>query len=163
VQIERRCGKYKLGAFLLCVLVAFILCGSALAKDKPGSYPETGKVVGKGQNSHTKTNSVGGNGNVNVGSREFFSHSYKVETATRVLELDCQKHNMFKYKDCGGEDGMHIGDVIHLRIEKGWAYIALPDGKEDKQQVLNEEARAEVSGAAKPAEAAPAAQFAPAK
>ena len=122
-------------------------------------------MVGKGQNSHTYASSFGSapNGNVNMRSGELSSHSYKVETATRVIELDCLKKGMFKYKDCGGEDGMQVGDVIHLRIEKGWAYIPLPGGKEDKLQVLNEEAKPEASGAPKPAEAAPAAQPAPAK
>jgi hypothetical protein len=145
VQIEKRCSQRRPGAFLFCILTAFILCGSALAKDPPGSYPETGKVIDKGMNPHVNNFVRVANGSVSGTSTSStsFTHIYRVETAQRIFALDCLKYKAFKMKDCGGENGMQIGDVIHLRIEKGWAYVPLPGGKEDKLQILSDEAKPE--------------------
>ena len=127
----------------------FLLTASAAAKE-PKTYPESGKVIGIGQNEHTKSHPKTGNG-MGGGSYSVYSHTYKIETDTKIYELDCGKTPMFGTtgKECGGDKPMQIGDVIHFRVEKGTAHIALSNGSEQKLRILNEEAKPE----SKPADA----------
>jgi hypothetical protein len=86
------------------------------------------------------------------GSYSVYSHTYKIETDTKIYEMDCGKTPMFfgsTGKECGGDKPLQIGDVIHFRVEKGSAHIPLSDGSEQKLRILNEEAKPET----KPADA----------
>jgi len=131
--------------YLLSLLIfdLVVLSGAASAKE-PKTYPESGKVVGIGQNEHTKNHPKTGNG-MGGGSYSVYSHTYKIETDTKIYELDCGKTPMFGVtgKECGGDKPLQIGDVIRFRVEKGSAHIPLSDGSEQKLRVLNEEARPE--------------------
>jgi hypothetical protein len=139
---------FDLFARFIFALVVF----SAVATAKEAkAYPESGKVIGIGQNEHTKTHPKTGN-NTGGGSYSVYSHTYKIETDTRVYEMDCGKTPMFlgsTGKECGGDKPLQIGDVIHFRVEKGSAHISLSDGSEQKLRILNEEAKPD----AKPADA----------
>ena len=82
-----------------------------------------------------------------------YFHTYKVETDSRVYELDCEKRALVHNtgKECGGDQPLDIGSVLHFRIEKGDACIQLPDGKEQKLRVLSEDAKPEAKPGAAPA------------
>jgi hypothetical protein len=128
----------------------FVLPVAAAGKE-PKTYSESGKVIGIGQSEHTKTHPVTGN-NMGGGSYSVYSHTYKIETDTKIYEMDCGKTPMFfgsTGKECGGDKPLQIGDVIHFRVEKGSAHIPLSDGSEQKLRILNEEAKPET----KPADA----------
>jgi hypothetical protein len=138
---------YPLALFFFTL---FLLTASAAAKE-PKTYPESGKVIGIGQNEHTKSHPKTGNG-MGGGSYSVYSHTYKIETDTKIYELDCGKTPTFfgsTGQECGGDKPLQIGDVIHFRVEKGSAHIPLSDGSEQKLRVLDEEAKPE----AKPADA----------
>lgn len=138
-----------------CLIAPFIftlivLSGTGAAKE-PKTYPESGKVIGIGQTEHTKTHPKTGN-NMGGGSYSVYSHTYKIETDTKIYELDCGKTPMFlgsTGKACGGDKPLQIGDVIHFRVEKDSARIPLSDSSEQKLRILSEEAKPE----AKPADA----------
>jgi len=140
---KERCkpSLYLLAPFIFAVVA---LSGAAAAKEAK-TYPESGKVIGIGQNEHTKTHPKTGN-NTGGGSYSVYSHTYKIETDTKIYEMDCGKTPMFlgsTGKECGGDKPLQIGDVIHFRVEKGTSYIPLPDGSEQKLRILNEEAKPE--------------------
>jgi hypothetical protein len=133
----------------LCLLALFIftvaVLTGAVAEKEPKTYPETGKVIGIGQNEHTKNHPKTGN-NTGGGSYSVYSHTYKIETDTKIYELDCGKTPMFlgsTGQECGGDKPLQIGDVIHFRVEKGTAHIPLSNGSEQKLRILNEEAKPE--------------------
>jgi hypothetical protein len=138
---KRKASLYPLALFILTVAV---LSGAAFAKETK-TYPESGKVIGIGQNEHTKTHPVTGN-NMGGGSYSVYSHTYKIETETKIYEMDCGKTPMVfgsTGKECGGDKPLQIGDVIRFRVEKGTARIPLSDGSEQKLRVLSEEAKPE--------------------
>jgi hypothetical protein len=133
---KERCkpSHYLLALFILTVVV---LSAAAAAKE-PKAYPESGKVIGIGQKEHTTGN-----------SGRAYSHTYKIETGTKIYELDCGKTPLFfgTGEECGGDKPLQIGDVIHFRVEKGSARIPLSDGSEEKLRILNEEAKPETKSA----------------
>jgi hypothetical protein len=142
---KARC-KPSLDLLALFIFALVVFSAVAAAKEAK-TYPESGKLIGIGQNEHTKTHPKTGN-NMGGGSYSVYSHTYKIETDTRIYEVDCGKTPMFlgsTGKECGGDKG----DVIHFRVEKGSAHIQLSDGSEQKLRILNEEAKPD----AKPAEA----------
>ena len=146
---KERC-KPSLYLLALFIFTLVALSGAAAANETK-TYPESGKVIGIGQNEHTKTHPTTGN-NMGGGSYSVYSHTYKIETDTKIYEMDCGKTPMFlgsTGKECGGDKPLQIGDVIHFRVEKGSARIPLPDGSEQKLRILNEEAKPET----KPADA----------
>ena len=55
------------------------------------------------------------------GTYSAYSHTYKIETDTKIFELDCGKTAMFHStgEGCGGNKKLEIGDVIHFRIKQG--------------------------------------------
>lgn len=117
---------------------------SANAKHEPKTYSENGKVVATGLNEHTKSRHQWSDANGSShggGTYSAYSHTYRVETDTRIYELDCGKTAMFHStgKACGGDKGLHIGDEIHFRTENDSFYIPLPDGSEQKLRILNQE------------------------
>ncbi len=81
-----------------------------------------------------------------------YSHTYKIETDTKVFELDCDKTAMFHStgEGCGGDKKLEIGDVIHFRVEKESFYIPLADGSEQKLRILSQELKPESKPDAKP-------------
>jgi hypothetical protein len=146
---KERC-KPSLYLLALFIFTVFVLPVAAAGKE-PKTYSESGKVIGIGQSEHTKTHPVTGN-NMGGGSYSVYSHTYKIETDTKIYEMDCGKTPMFfgsTGKECGGDKPLQIGDVIHFRVEKGSAHIPLSDGSEQKLRILNEEAKPET----KPADA----------
>ena len=136
-------GKPSLSLLALSVFTLAML-SVAMAEKEPKTYPESGKVIGIGQSEHTKNHPQTGNG-MGGGSYSVYSHTYKIETDTKIYELDCGKTPMFGStgKECGGDKPMQIGDVIHFRVEKGTAHVALSNGSEQKLRILNEEAKPE--------------------
>ena len=144
-------NRSKPSLYLLGLFIFTVVLSAAAASKEPKAYPELGKVIGIGQNEHTKTHPRTGN-NTGGGSYSVYSHTYKIETDTKIYEMDCGKTPMFfgsTGQECGGDKPMQIGDVIHFRIEKGSARIPLSNGSEQKLRILNEEAKPE----AKPANA----------
>lgn len=139
-----------LRSLVVLVLAHTLLLGPAFAKKEPKTYPQEGKITGLGTN-----------------KREFgrgsyaFSHTYKVQTDTKIFELDCGKMPFLGHTggECGGEKKLQIGDVLHFRVEKGWAYIPVTgkgeDGKprdfEQKLRILSEDLKPD----AKPEETKP--------
>jgi hypothetical protein len=119
---------------VLTFLALILSIGTAFAKKPPKTYPEEGKVVGSGTGQHTSGGGLimGTPSSVNV--RTIYTRTYKIETATKVYELDCGKPPaMFSSNpgECGGEKKIQIGDVIHFRTEKGWAYLPLSETTHD--------------------------------
>ena len=137
---------------VLSVVLVGILAGIAFAKKEPNTYPEEGRVIGTGTTEHTRTNGsifgTGGTTNGSVSSRSKYTHTYKVQTATKVFELDCGKEAVFHSTgaEClSGGKPIQVGGVIHFRIEKDNAYLPLPDqngmqGEEEKLRILSAEA-----------------------
>lgn len=136
--------------------IAFVRCsdGNAAAKKEPKTYPEEGTVVGTGTTEHAHTSgsvfgAPGGMTNGSVSSRSTYSHTYKVQTATKIYELDCGKKAVFQgFHSTEPEclvDGkpIKVGDVIHFRINNDSAYIRQlnPDGtqSEEKLRILSED------------------------
>ena len=108
----------------------------ASAKDSDKTYPISGKVVGTGQDAAL----VHG---ANKTERTVHYHTYKVETESRIYELEFEKGAIFSStgKDLGGDQPLDIGSEVHIRIEKGKAYLQLPEGKEAKLRILSEDAK----------------------
>jgi hypothetical protein len=135
--------------FTLALFVLALVPMIAAAKSAEKTYPMTGKVVGMGQNQSQVRTAPGPNG----GSRTVYFHTYKVETESRIYDLDCEKaalvHNTGK--ECGGDQPLDIRSVLQFRIEKGEVYIQLPDAKEQKLRILSEDAKPEPKPADAPA------------
>lgn len=128
----------SLRAFALFGLAGILLIlsqASVSADKKPKSYPEAGKVTGRGTTAHTR-----GQGTV-------YSQTYKIETAKVIWLLDCGKLPFMSGTggECGGEKKIQIGDVLHFRIEKDYAYIAAPDlsgaagSEEEKLRIISQD------------------------
>src|SRR5262245_10539983 len=123
-------GRHKSTSVILGVFLLGILAGTAAAKKEPKSYPEEGKIIGIGTTEHTHVNGsvFGAPGTTTtgrIGSRSKYTYTYKVQTGTKILELDCGQEALFHStgKECGGEKPLKVGDVIHFRIEKASVYI----------------------------------------
>src|ERR1700686_1171686 len=108
---EERCNpSFYLPALFISTLI--VLSGAAAAKQTK-TYPESGKVIGIGQNEHTKSHPRTGN-NMGGGTYSVYSHTYKIETDTKIYEVDCGKTPMFlggTGHECGGDKPLQIGDV----------------------------------------------------
>jgi hypothetical protein len=138
---------------LLLTIALIVLPGTAVAKREPKTYTESGKVIATGLNQHNKSHPVSGGQNgvpaTGGGTYTVYSHTYKVETDTKIYELDCGKVPNFHTtgKGCGGEKEIELGDVIKFRIEKDSAYLPLPDGSEQKLRILSQELKPEAKAA----------------
>jgi len=149
---HHRTGHNLMQMLVLSVVLVGILAGIALAKKEPKTYPEEGRVIGTGTTEHTRTNGSifgsGGTTNGTVSSRSKYTHTYKVQTATKIFELDCGKEAVFHSTgaEClSGGKPIQVGDVIHFRMEKDSAYLPLPDqngaeGGEERLRILSAEA-----------------------
>ena len=129
------------------------LAGIAFAKNEPKTYSEEGRVIATGTTEHTRTNgsifgAPGGATNGSVSSRSKYTHTYKVQTATKIFEMDCGKEAVFHSTgaECfAGSKPIQVGDVLHFRIDKDYAYIPLLDpagtqSGEEKLRILSAEA-----------------------
>lgn len=117
---------------ILSALTIIALQGIASAKKQPKVYPVEGKVVA-------------------TGLYEFavrkFTHTYNVVSDTRLYVLNCEEEpGLFSSTgpECGGDKKIQIGDIIHFRIEKSWAYISIVESVTDhstfsKEQVSREQ------------------------
>lgn len=142
---------------ILSLFASCFLAGTAFAKKPPKTYPEEGKVIGTGTSGQATTAGLT-MGSATPLTRTKYTHTYKVETATSILVLDCGKLPFFGSTggDCGGDKKIKLGDVIHFRIEKEWAYIPVtqtvadnpydssstnshPEQDEQKLRILSEE------------------------
>jgi hypothetical protein len=137
----------------MSVVVMSILAGIAFATKEPKTYSEEGRVIGTGTKEHTRTDgsifgSPGGGTNGSVSSRSKYTHTYKVQTATKIFEMDCGKEAVFHSTgaEClAGSKPIQVGDVLHFRIDKDYAYIPLLDSTgtqtgEEKLRILSAEA-----------------------
>lgn len=136
---RRRIARNFIGVMILFILGLTSPAESAFAKKEPKSYPEEGKIVATGLNQYATVN-----------NQKKFTHIYTVETSTKAYVLDCDRRPVFASTgdECGGDKKLQIGDVIHFRLEKGWAYIPIAQTLspvepakqgEQKLRVLSEE------------------------
>lgn len=124
-------------ALLVLTLTHAVLSQPAFAKKEPKTYPEVGKVNGIG------TREAGGN------SGGHFTHTYKVETESKINELDCGKAPLFPGTggECGGDKKLKIGDDIRFRTQKQWVFLSVtqldhgPEAFEQKLRILSEEVK----------------------
>jgi hypothetical protein len=122
------------GTIALTFLALVFSLGTAWAKKPPKTYSEEGKVIGAGSGQHTAGGGLIMGTPSTVSVRTVYTRTYKVETATKVYELDCGKPPaMFSSNpgECGGDKKIQIGDVIHFRVDKGWAYIPIVETTHD--------------------------------
>jgi hypothetical protein len=151
-HLENR-GRHRprsagLPALVLLILALVVLPGPTLAKKPSKTYPEQGKVIATSVNHVPYRQTVGGaNGTTISVHRIRITRTYKVVTDNRIYQLDCGKTPpIFSStpEECGGDKKIRIGDVIHFRLEKGWAYIPVVETVTDsstyvKQSVSTEE------------------------
>ena len=109
----RRAALSACSAIVLSALTIIGLQGIASAKKQPKVYPVEGKVVA-------------------TGLYEFavrkYTHTYNVVSDTRLYVLNCEEEpGLFSSTgpECGGDKKIQIGDIIHFRVEKSWAYISI--------------------------------------
>jgi hypothetical protein len=165
--------RYGLVIVTSLTFLALILPVSiAFAKKPPKTYPEEGKVMGSGAAQRTAGGGfVLGNAPSTISVHTVYTRTYKVETDTRMYVLDCGKPPVIFSStpgECGGDKKIQIGDVIHFRTEKGWAYIPVVQTVtgvygnvengvpgEQKLRILSEELKPEVKTGDKPATTTP--------
>ena len=145
---------------ILSVLAVIVPTGTVSAKKPPKTYPEEGKVVGKGLHQYTVPIYVDKYAPTYT---EKYTRTYTVVTDTRVYLLDCQEEPGLLEStgpDCGGDKKIQLGDVIHFRVDKGWAVIAVTGTEhqsgekqnfEQKLRILNEELKTDSKAANAPA------------
>ena len=139
---SHRCLTNTFRLLLVLTLAHVVLSQPAFAKKEPKTYPEVGKVTG-------------------IGSRKttVYTRTYKIATDTKTFELECDSSPVMypTNPECGGDKKLQIGDEVHFRTEKGWAYIPITEtnqetGKqhsdEEKLRILNEDLKPD----AKPAD-----------
>src|SRR5271157_387130 len=87
-------------------IVFLFFTATAFAKEKKKEYPESGKVIAV------------------ILNRVVSRYVYRVETETRIYELQCENSGLFSTPVCkrNGKP-IALGDVLQFRIEKEWAYV----------------------------------------
>lgn len=144
------------GMLVVFIVALAVLPGTATAEHQPKSYPEKGTIIAGGLSQHTVNGPPMGSMGSTVQTK--FTHTYKIETDSRVFELDCGKLPMWGVtgKACGGPRTLEIGDAVQFRTDKGSAFILLSDGSEQKLRILNEELKPEAKSTdARPPDAKP--------
>ncbi|MGA2857468.1 MAG: hypothetical protein ABSE40_11390 [Candidatus Sulfotelmatobacter sp.] len=148
MRSDNRKNVRLFAVLILSVLAVIVPAGTVSAKKQPKTYPEEGKVIAKGLHEYAV---------------ERYSHTYTVVTDARVYLLDCQEEPGLIEStgpDCGGDKKLQIGDIIHFRVDKGWAVIAVtgidhPGGTrqdfEQKLRILKEELNTDPKAANAPA------------
>jgi hypothetical protein len=155
MQSDHRKNVRIFAVLILSVLAVIVSAGTVSAKKQPKTYPEQGKVIGTGLHSYTEI--------YGQTPAEKYTHTYTVATDTRVYLLNCEEEPALLKStgpDCGGDKKIQIGDVIHFRIDKGWAFIAVTatdrqSGErkdfEQRLRILNEELKTDSKAANTPA------------
>jgi len=141
------------GVGVVLILAGSVLAGTAFAGTKDPTYPEEGKVTATSVNQVPVTTYTQANGVTIPVKTIRLSRTYTVQTETKTYDLDCGKTpHMFSRTpgECGGTKKIQVGDSIHFRLQKGWAYIPITEmnggkeeSKEQKLRVVNEELKAE--------------------
>jgi hypothetical protein len=129
MQPDREWGTRVLGVLALSILAWSVTPATAFAKKQPKTYPEEAKVIG-------------------IGTSQLVRYTYRVETDTKIYELECDKLprpglTSYTPRECGGAKKIQIGDVIHFRNEKAWAYIPVTEADghtgEQRLRILRED------------------------
>lgn len=107
---DRERSLATFGALVLGGLVMAVAPFGAFAQKPPKSYPEEGKVIGRGTTEHT------------AGVSTFYTQTYKVETDKAIFVLDCCKKPFFGKRgaECGGDKKIQLGEAIRFRVEKNY-------------------------------------------
>jgi len=129
-------GRLGVGLLLLCCMA---LPTVAFAGEK--QYPVEGTVTALGTNQEP------------MGSGRLFEYrTYTVKTPSRIFVLKCPNdmNAILAKRGCGGKKQIEIGDTVHLRVEKRYAYLQVDKGKEQRLDVLSEGAGKESEQLAKP-------------
>ena len=132
-------GRWVLRLVVLCCLAlpTIVLAGER-------TYSVEGKVTGVG--THQETATVGDT---------LLAHThrtYTVKAPARIFVLECPNDigNLIGARECGGKRKIAIGDNLHFRVEKAYAYVQTDPGKEQRLTVLSEDVNEEAGQAAKP-------------
>ena len=68
--------------------------------------------------------------------------TYVLKTPERILTLKCpydmDSLHIFSPSECGGKKKIALGDILHFRVSKRYAYIQTSEGKEQRLEVLTE-------------------------
>ena len=160
MQSDNRKNARILAMLILSALAVIVPAGTGSAKKQPKTYPEEGKVIARGLHEYNVPISAG---KYTPTYSEKYTHTYTVVTDTRTYLLDCQEEPGLLEStgpDCGGDQKIQIGDVIHFRVDKEWAVIAVTgtdhqSGEkqtfEQKLRILNEELKSDSKAANAPA------------
>jgi hypothetical protein len=114
MEHDRQCGTRA-----FAVLAIFLALGPlslpAFANKEAKTYPEEGKIVATGLSEWV------------INSKHQYAHTYTVVTNSRSYLLECGHKPLFGSmgEECGGSKKLQIGDIIHFRIDKDRAYIAI--------------------------------------
>ena len=126
-------------ALFALTIVFLFLTAMVFAKEKKKEYPESGKVTAINLNQIRRRGGGGANGS---GSHIERKYVYRVETETRIYELECENSALFSTPVCkrNGKP-IALGDALQFRIEKEWAYVPKePDSdSEPRFRVLSTE------------------------
>jgi hypothetical protein len=130
-------GKlFRLGFWVLCIALLCCLAYSIAAFAGERDYPLQGSVVALG----TTQEMIGGGGPGPVST--MLHRTYTVKSSTKVYVLECPNwmngFHIHSPSECGGSKKIEIGDVIHFRVAKTYAYIPADKGKEEKLHILSE-------------------------
>ena len=136
--------------FTVLTLALVLSPSSSWAKKEPKTYPIEGKVSGTTISEVPYTSSTN-NGKTTTTTRGIArTLTYIVQTDTKTYELNCGKRpRIFSTTpgECGGDKKIQIGDVIHFRVNKGWAYVSITESgqtdPEQKMRILNEDLKAD--------------------
>ena len=146
MQYPTKFCRQFLQAIAALTLTLVLAPSSAWAKKEPKSYPIEGKVSGTAikQVPYTYSSSDGKTTQSHRGIAR--TRAYTIQTDTKTYELDCGKRpGIFSSTpgECGGDKKILIGDVVHFRVNKGWAYIPITENGqtdlEQKMRILNED------------------------
>jgi len=151
MQYPTELGRQFLRAVPALSLTALILASmlapsAAWAKKEPKTYPIEGKVSATAINQVPYTYSTS-DGKTTQSHRGIArTRTYTVQTDGKTYELDCGKRpGIFSTTpgECGGDKKIQLGDVIHFRVNKGWAYVPVTESgqadREQKMRILNED------------------------
>lgn len=135
----------------LAPLVPLLCCSawSALAWGGEKQHPLEGKVIALGTTNEMvgggSSPVVNGTGGGSAAPMAMVHRTYTIKTPTRVYVLECpywmNGFHIHSARECGGSKTIAIGDVVHFRMAKSYAYIPTDNGREQKLSVLSEAER----------------------
>lgn len=142
IEKEKRARLWWSGRHV--VLLCCLAC-STLAFGGDKQYPLEAKVVALGtqQTADGAPSLINGAGGGTVST--VVRRTYTVKSVDRVYVLECpywmSGFHIHSPSECGGKKYIAIGDVIHFRRVKNYAYMQTDKGKEQKLSILSEAAR----------------------